>query len=91
MPRVTKIGNNPITGRPTESGSVLAGAAVALIIWLGGIKDPNVAAPLVIVVGAIPTGLTWLVDLYLRVRRDEPKPRHRRRHRNRRREGEESP
>ncbi|HXM76562.1 MAG TPA: hypothetical protein VN971_07295 [Thermoanaerobaculia bacterium] len=88
---MTKIANNPIAGRPTESGSVLAGAIVALIIWLGKIKDPHVAAPLVIVVGAIPTGITWLVDLYLRVRKDEPKPRRRRRHRTRSAGGEVSP
>jgi hypothetical protein len=66
MPRVN---DNPIVGRPTETGTLIAGAAAALIIWGFGIDNPNVAAPLTLVLGAIPVSITFIVDQIIRIKR----------------------
>ena len=55
-------GNNPVTRRPAESGTAVAGAVVAVIVWIFGIKNPNVVAPLTIIVGFVPTAISWLVE-----------------------------
>jgi len=50
------------TSRPAESAAVAASVAV-LIAWAVGLTDPAVFAALVVVVGAVPATVTWLVEL----------------------------
>jgi hypothetical protein len=49
--------------RPAEYTTGVAAALSALIVWSFGIDDANVAASLVVVIGAIPAAVTWLVVL----------------------------
>ena len=58
----------PLTKRrPAETGTAIAGAAVALIIWgleAAGISVPGqVVAAMTVLVAAIPSGITYLVEL----------------------------
>jgi hypothetical protein len=53
---------NIIKTRPAESGG-LAAAVVVLIAYFLGVDDPGVFAALVIVVGALPAVITWIVEL----------------------------
>lgn len=48
--------------RPAETGGV-AGALVILVGKAAGIDDPDALAAMGIVVGFIPAGITWLVNL----------------------------
>lgn len=48
--------------RPAETSAVAAALAV-LIGRLAGIHDPDTITALAVVVGVIPAGVTWLVNL----------------------------
>lgn len=50
-----------VAERPAETGGV-AGAVVILIGKACGIDDPDTLAAMGIVVGFVPTGITWLVN-----------------------------
>jgi len=52
-----------LSKRPAEAGTGLAAATAALIAYFAHITDPAVVAALIIVVGAVPTGITWIVNL----------------------------
>jgi hypothetical protein len=56
---------NTAKARPAETGG-LAAAVVALLVYALGVDDPALVAPLIIVVGAVPAGITWLVELMRR-------------------------
>jgi energy-converting hydrogenase Eha subunit B len=51
-----------VRNRPAETGSLAAALAV-LICYLLGVDDPGVLAALVVVVGALPSVITWIVEL----------------------------
>lgn len=53
---------NRVSKRPAETGG-LAAAVVALIVYGFGAGDPALVAPLLVVVGAVPAVVTWLVEL----------------------------
>lgn len=50
-----------VKSRPTEATTGVAGAVAGLIVWLAGIDDPRVLGSLVVVVGFVPSAITWLV------------------------------
>lgn len=50
--------------RPTEKITGLAGAVAALIAWFFKIDEPGVVASLMIVLGAVPSGVTWVVETF---------------------------
>ena len=58
--------------RPAETGTALAGAVVALIVWgldANGIEVPGqVVAAMTVLVAAIPSGITYIVELRRRLR-----------------------
>ena len=49
-----------MSGRPAETAA-LASAVAILIAYFAGLDDPAVMAALVVVVGAVPGIVTWLV------------------------------
>jgi hypothetical protein len=56
---------NLIERRPAESATTVAGAVVALLVLVLKL-DSSYAAPLIVVVGALPAAVTWLVELLRR-------------------------
>lgn len=52
--------NGTVTRRPAETGGV-ATAAAALIARAFGVKDPDTLTYLIIVVGAVPAAITFLI------------------------------
>jgi hypothetical protein len=69
---MVKPGAETIKNRPAETGG-LAAAVVVLICYFAGVDNPGVIAALVIVVGAVPAFITWLV-VTIRSRPPEPLP-----------------
>jgi hypothetical protein len=67
MPAVPEAGN-VATRRPAETATGVAGAIAALIIAIFGISDPAIIAPLAVIIGFIPTAITWIVDLVVKTR-----------------------
>ncbi len=59
-----------IQTRPAETGG-LAAAVAALLVYALGVDDQAVVVPLIIVVGAVPAAITFLVEL-VRGRREAP-------------------
>lgn len=57
--------NGTVKQRPAEAGGA-ATAAAALIARAFGVKDPNTLTYLIIVVGAVPAAITFLVGLVRR-------------------------
>lgn len=53
----------PLGGRPTEYGTGLAAAVVAVIALAFHLGDEWVA-PLVVIVGAVPGAITFLVEAW---------------------------
>jgi hypothetical protein len=53
---------NGVGARPAES-LTLAAALVTLIVAIFGITDPQVYQALIVVIGAVPAGVTFLVQL----------------------------
>lgn len=51
-----------VKNRPAETGSFTAALAV-LISYFLGVDDPAILAALVVVVGALPGVITWIVTL----------------------------
>jgi hypothetical protein len=47
--------------RPAETGTLVVGAIVGLAAKVWGL-DGETVAYLTVVVGAVPSGITWLVD-----------------------------
>jgi hypothetical protein len=54
-----------VRARPAESLSV-AGAVAILAARLLGVDDPDTIVAMAVVVGAMPAGFTWLVELLRR-------------------------
>jgi hypothetical protein len=48
--------------RPAETAG-LAGAAALLIARVAGVHDPGTITAIGVIIGAIPGGITWLVEL----------------------------
>jgi hypothetical protein len=48
--------------RPAETGG-LAAAVAFLVCYFAGIDDPAVLAALIVVAGALPAIITWIVQL----------------------------
>lgn len=48
--------------RPAETTSLVAGAVAFLVCRVAKIDDPTTLGAVTIVVGAIPAGVTWLVE-----------------------------
>ena len=67
MPGVPEAGN-VATRRPAETTTGVAGAIAALVIAIFDISDPAIIAPLAVIIGFIPTAITWFVDLYTKSR-----------------------
>jgi hypothetical protein len=57
---------NGAAKRPAEVGGGLAGAIAALIVYFFGLDSSAVLVPLVVVVGAVPGAITYLVTLFRR-------------------------
>lgn len=57
--------NGTVKSRPAETGGV-ATAAAALIARAFGVKDADTLTYLIIVVGAVPAAITFLVGLIKR-------------------------
>lgn len=51
--------------RPAEAGG-LAGAVTLLIVRAVGVTDPDVIVSVGVVLGAVPTMITWLVGVWRR-------------------------
>lgn len=49
--------------RPTETGTGFGGALALLIVYFLGVDDPAVYLALGIVISALPSAITWLVEL----------------------------
>lgn len=49
--------------RPAETAGV-ATAIAAIIARIAGVDDPDVLTYLIIVVGAVPGAVTWIVELF---------------------------
>lgn len=47
--------------RPAESGAVAGAVALLLGFWFG-IDEPGVLVAFGVVIGAVPAGITWLVE-----------------------------
>ena len=62
---------NTVTTHPAETGTGAAAAVALLIAYVFHITDRNVLAALIVIVGAIPSGITWLV-LTIRRRNGAP-------------------
>ena len=56
---------NGATRHPAEAAG-LASAVAVLIVHVLGVADPDVLAALVIVVGAVPAAVTFVVGLFRR-------------------------
>lgn len=49
--------------RPAELGTGIAGAVVAVLVWVFGVDPPpSVVGALIALVAATPAGITWLVE-----------------------------
>lgn len=59
--------------RPTEVGTGVAGAAAALIAYFAGVDEPAITAMFVVLIAALPSGITWFVELLRRKEREERK------------------
>jgi hypothetical protein len=57
---------NGAAKRPAEVGSGLAGAIAALLVYFFSLDTTAVLVPLVIVLGAVPGAITYLVTLFRR-------------------------
>ena len=57
---------NTPQNHPAETGAGVAAAVAVLISYVFHIHDANVIAALVILVGAVPASITWLVLLIRR-------------------------
>jgi len=68
MPAVPEAGN-VATRRPAETTTGAAGAIAALVIAIFDIRDPAIIAPLAVIIGFIPTMITWIVDLVIKSRK----------------------
>lgn len=53
---------NVVTRRPAESAGV-AGAAALLIAHVAGVTDADTILAIAVVLGFVPTAVTWLVTL----------------------------
>lgn len=53
---------NGVTKHPAESLSLAAAVAI-LVVHLFGVDDPDVLGALIVVVGAIPAGVTFAVGI----------------------------
>lgn len=53
---------NFLQKRPAETGGV-AGAVSLLIAHLAGVNDPTTIVALAVVVGFVPSAITWAVEL----------------------------
>lgn len=52
-----------LSNHPAESGSIVAGAAVSVIVWAFGLEPPPlVIGAMITLVSVIPAGITWLVE-----------------------------
>lgn len=56
-------GVNGAREHPAETTGTLAGAIAALVVYFGGIDDPAIVVPLIVVIGAVPALVTSLVGL----------------------------
>lgn len=56
--------------RPAETGGV-AGSVALLLAWALGVDDPAVIAAIGVLVGFLPAGITWLVEV---MRHEAPGP-----------------
>jgi hypothetical protein len=63
---------NGVTSHPAETAGLAAAVAV-LIVSVFSISDPQVYGALIIVVGAVPAAVTFLVEL-VRKRQAAPGP-----------------
>ncbi len=52
-----------VKNRPAESAGGIAAAVVIVIAYLFDITDPGAIAALVLIVGFVPTAVTWAVEL----------------------------
>ncbi len=52
-----------VQNRPAESSAGAAAAVVVVIVYLAHITDPGVTAALVLLVGFLPSAITWAVNL----------------------------
>lgn len=57
MPKESKL----VSRRPAETGAI-AGAIALLAGYFFGIEDPEVLLSLGVVIGALPAGITWVVE-----------------------------
>ena len=65
--------SNVITSRPAEIGGGVVAAIIALLVAVFDLR-PEVAAPLIVVLGAVPAAITWLVNLWRRRELERPVP-----------------
>ena len=54
--------NKLITTRPAETITAACAAAI-LIGWIVGIEDADKLLALAVLLGGVPAGITWLVEL----------------------------
>lgn len=53
---------NIVRRRPTETAGA-AGALAVLLVRMLGLEDPDLIVALTVVLGAVPAGVTWMVEL----------------------------
>lgn len=63
---------NTVASHPAEAGGGLAAAVAVLIAHFANVSDPATTAALVIVVGALPAIITFLVNLFRNHRASPP-------------------
>ena len=62
------------SAHPAETGAGLAAAVAVVIAHFANVSDPATTAALVIVVGAVPVAITFVVNLLRRRAGDAPAP-----------------
>lgn len=60
-PRRLSATKRAVEKRPTEYGTGVVGAIVGLLAAVFDITDPTVLTSMIVVVGFVPAGITWLV------------------------------
>ena len=53
---------NIVKRRPTEAATPIAAAVAGLITYALGVESQEVYLALIVIVGFVPTGITWLVS-----------------------------
>lgn len=52
-----------VSAHPAETTTLAGAVAILLAHFFAGLNDPTILVALTVVLGAVPTAITWLVNL----------------------------